>query len=195
MFGVEIVEFEKIQCSFRLRKSFKQWKLVLFMCVRTPKMFSEIYFFFTFHQLEVIWEKIFKEKLSALLSSATGAFFPEMTISLFPLFRDFFVSFWRFLRQYKPCKEPLVIRLEMIRRTQMYFTSKNASKSWTSCRNNVSFPINYSPHPLFLEVNQVKAYIVCIANRQILRGRSRKLVFLQCLSIFFLTFFPIYISY
>ena len=144
-------------------------------------------FFLTFHQLEFIWEKLVKGKLSVLLSSATGAFFREMTISLFPLFRDFFCQFLTFLRHYKPCREPLVIRLEMICRTQMYFKSKNASKPWTSCRNNVSFPINYPP-PLFLNVNQVKAYTVCIANRQILRGRGRKLVFLQCSVYFFWLF-------
>ena len=132
-------------------------------------------------------EKIVKGKLSVLLSSATGAFFWEITISLFLLFRDFVFLVLMFLRQYKPCKEPLVIRIEMICRTQMYLTSKNASTPWTSCRNNVSFPIIYPP--FILKVNQVKAYIVCIANRQILRGRGRKLVFLQCFCIIFLTFF------
>ena len=99
-----------------------------------------------------------------------------------------FCQFLTFLRQYKPCKELLVIRLEMICRTQIYFISKNALNPRTSCRNNASFAIHYPP-PLYLEVSKVKAYIVRNANRQILRGRGRKLVFLQCFCIFFPTFF------
>ena len=145
-------------------------------------------FFLTFHQLQVIWEKIVRGKLSVLLSSATEAFFREMTISLFFKFSWPFCQFLTFLRQYKPCKEPLVIRLEMICRTQMYLTSKDTSTPWTSCRYNVIFPIIYPP--FILKVNQVKVYTACIANRQILRGRGRKLVFLQCFCIFFSDFFP-----
>ena len=146
-------------------------------------------FFLTFHQQGVIWEKSVKGKLSVLLSSATGAFFPKNGNITFSHFFVTFCQFLTFLRQYNPCKELLVIRLEMICRTQIYFTSKNALNPWTSCRNNVSFAIHYPP-PLYLEVSKVKAYIVRNANRQILRGRGRKLVFLQCFCIIFSNLFP-----
>ena len=139
-----IVEFEEIPCSFRLRKPFKQWKLLLFVCVLTPTFFWNL-FFLTFHQQGVIWEKSVKGNLSVLLSFATGVFFPRNGKITFPTFCDF-LSVFEVFKAYKLCKELLLIRPEMIWTTQIYFTSKNASRPWTSWSNNASFPI-YSPPP------------------------------------------------
>ena len=78
----------------------------------------------------------------------------------FSTFLWLFCQFLTFVRQYKPYKEPLVIRLETICRTQTYFTSKNAPKSLILCRNNVSFPINYpliSERPILCASRIVKS--------------------------------------
>ena len=85
--------------------------IATFLCVRTDKKFSDIYFFLTFHQLWVIWEKSVKGELSVLFSFATRAFFREMVNSLFPLFPDFFVSFGRFWSSFNPSKNLLWLDL------------------------------------------------------------------------------------
>ena len=77
----------------------------------THKKISDIYFFLTFHQLWVILEKSVKGEPSVLFSFASGAFFREMVNSLFPLFPDFFVSFWRFWSSFNPSKNLLWLDL------------------------------------------------------------------------------------
>ena len=153
----------------------------------TPFFFWNL-FFLTFHQERVIWEKSVKGKRTLSCLVLQQERFSEKWQYRFSHFFVTFCQFLPFLRQYNPCKELLVIRLEMICRTQIYFTSKNALNPWTSCRNNASFCHSLPPPPLYLEVSKVKAYIVRNANRQILRGRGRKLVFLQCFCIFFQPF-------
>ena len=69
---------------------------LVFVRSSNTKKFSDIYFFLTFHQLWVIWEKSVKGELSVLFSFATRAFFREMVNSLFPLFPDFFCQFFFF---------------------------------------------------------------------------------------------------
>ena len=92
-------------------------------------------------------EKVSKEISLSWLVSQQGRFFREMAKSLFPLFCDF-LSVFEVFKAYKLCKELLVIRPEMICTTQIYFTSKNASRPWTSWSNNASFSI-YSPPFVF----------------------------------------------
>ena len=68
---------------------------------------SDIYFFLTFHQLWVIWEKSVKGELSVLFSFATRAFFREMVNSLFPLFPDFLSVLGVFEAVFNPSKNLL----------------------------------------------------------------------------------------
>ena len=161
-------------------------KITTFCVCSNTNIFFEIYFFSLFINKESFGRKVSKEISLSCLVLQQGRFFREMAKSLFPLFCDF-LSVFEVFKACKLCKELLVIRPETIWTTQIYFTSKNASRPWTSWSNNASFPI-YSP-PLYLEVKKVKVYIIRNANRQILRGRGRKLVFLHCFYIFFPTLF------
>ena len=91
----------------------------------TPKFFFEIYFFSLFINKESFGRKESKENSLSCLLPQQERFSEKWQYHFFLLFGDF-CYFLTFLRQYNPCKELLVIGLEMICRTHMYFTSKNA---------------------------------------------------------------------
>ena len=85
----------------------------------------EIYFFSLFIKKESFGRKVSKENsLSCLVLQQER--FSEKWQYHFSHFFVTFCQFLTFLREYNPCKELIVIRLEMICRTQIYFTSKNA---------------------------------------------------------------------
>ena len=95
----------------------------------TPKKNFEIYIFSLFINKESFGRKVSKENsLSCLVPQQER--FSEKWQYHFSHFFVTFCQFLTFLRQYKPCKELLVIRLEMICRTQIYFTSKNALRGY-----------------------------------------------------------------
>ena len=50
------------------------------------------------------------------------------------LFRENTLSLFAFLKLFEPFKRPLVIKLEMICRTKVFFKCKNISISWTYCK-------------------------------------------------------------
>ena len=89
----------------------------------TKKFFGN-YFFSLFINKESFGRKVSKENSLCLVLQQER--FSEKSQYYFSHFFVTFCQFLTFLRQYNPCKELLVIRLEMICRTQIYFTSKNA---------------------------------------------------------------------
>ena len=128
-----------------------------------------------------------KEIALSCLVPQQERFFREMAKSLFPLFCDF-LSVFDVLRRINFAKSFLWLDLKWF--AQLRFISHQRIHQDHELHRVITpvFPF-IPPPPLYLEVKKVKAYIIRNANRQILRGRGRKLVFLRCFYIFFPTFF------
>ena len=140
----------------------QSWRDLVLCGLITPKMFSEINFFSHFINYKSFGRKLSEENSLFCLVPQQERFSEKWQYHFFHIFVTF-LQFLTFLRQYKPCKEPLVIRLEMICRTQMYLTSKDTSTPWTSCRYNVIFPIIYPP-PLHFESQSGKG-LYCVHRK------------------------------
>ena len=93
----------------------------------TPTFFLKSIFSHFSSTRSHLGEKCQRKSLCPCLVPQQERFFREMAKSLFPLFCDF-LSVFDVFKAYKLCKELLVIRPEMICTTQIYFTSKNASR-------------------------------------------------------------------
>ena len=114
--------------------------------VRSPntKQFSDIYFCLTFHQLWDIWEKVSKGNSLSCLVLLPKRFSEKRLIPFLHFFLSLFLSVFG-LKQFQPFKQPVMIRLEVICRTKMYFKWKNISIPWTSCNNIVICTIYFPP--------------------------------------------------